>query len=55
MLKKAMIIINRFLISIDNFRMIEIEKCIFGITTTKDIENLTFGEYEDICNESMHT
>ena len=48
-------IINELSILIDNFRMIEIEKCIFGITTTKDIENLTFGEYEDICNESMHT
>ena len=55
MMIKAMIIINVYSISIDNFRMIEIENFIFGITTTKDIENLTFGEYEDICNESMHT
>ena len=55
MLMKSMLIMNKFSISIDNFRMIEIEKFIFGITTTKDIENLTFGEYEDICNESMHT
>ena len=50
-----MIIINKLSISNDNLRVIEIEKIFFGITTTKDIEILTFGEYEDICNESMHT